>query len=334
MLVIMEPSSAEPEWVRVEDAIRAMGYTPLRVPGAGRTAICVTGNRGPVEDSYLVRLPGVAQCIRVTQPFKLVSREVHPADTVVEVGGVVIGGPDPVVAAGPGSVETEARTLAIARAVQAAGANLFRARLWSEQIGPYRFAGLGDEGLHTLALVREETGLPIVTEIVDPRSAAAVADRVDAVQIAARHMENEPLFEVAAALPVPVIVDRGPSATVEEWLLAAESLLARGKREVVLCERGVRTAGQRRTLLDLHVVPVVRRMSHLPVLVDLSRAVAERDRVRPLARAAAGVGASGLLVEVHTHPETAYTHPRQTVDVATFSGILRDLTVLRTLDRL
>lgn len=334
MLVIMSPDSGEPEYARVEEAIRGMGYTPLRVPGADRTAICVTGNRGPVEDSYLVRLPGVARCIPVTKPFKLVSREVHPEDTVVEIGAVTVGGPHPVVAAGPGSVETEARTLAIARAVRDAGAHLFRARLWSEQIGPYRFAGLGDEGLHTLERVREETGLPVVTEIVDPRSAERVADHVDAVEVAARHMENEPLLEVAASLSKPVIVDRGPSATVEEWLLAAESLLAREKRDVVLCERGVRTAGQARTLLDLHVVPVVRRMSHLPVFVNLSRAVAERDRVRPLARAAAGAGASGLLIEVHTHPDTAYTDPRQTVDVATFSGILGDLAVLRELDPL
>lgn len=334
MLVIMAPGPTEEQCARVEAAIRAMGFTPLRVPGAGRTAICVTGNRGPVDDSFLIRLPGVVRCLRVTKPFKLVSREVHPTDSVVQVGGVAVGGPDPVLIAGPGSVETEARTLEIARAVRAAGASLFRARLWSERVGPYHFAGVGDEGLHTLDRVREETGLPVVSEVVDPRSADRVAEHVDLVQIAARHMENEALLEVASGLPRPLVLERGPSATVEEWLMAAESLLARHKRDVILCERGIRTGEQRRALLDLHVVPVVRRISHLPVLVDPSRAVAERDRVRPLARAALAAGASGLLIEVHTHPDTAYTDPRQTVDIPTFEGIVRDRHALGKLERL
>lgn len=325
MLVIMQTAPTEEQCARVETAIRDMGFTPLRVPGADRTAICVTGNRGPVDPSFLIRLPGVARCIPVTKPFKLVSREVHPAETIVEIGGVRVGGPEPVVIAGPGSVETEARTLDIAHAVKRAGAHAFRARLWAERVGPYHFGGVGDEGLHTLDRVREDTGLPVITEVIDPRSAEQVAERVDCVQIAARHMENEALLDVACGLGKPVIVERAPSASVEEWLMAAESLLAREKRDVILCERGTRTGGQRRTLLDLHVVPVVRRMTHLPVLVDPSRAVEERDRVRPLARAALGAGASGLLLEVHTHPDTAYTDPMQTVDIPTFEGIQRDL---------
>lgn len=329
MLVIMQTAPTEEQCVRVETAIRDMGFTPLRVPGADRTAICVTGNRGPVDPSFLIRLPGVARCIPVTKPFKLVSREVHPADSVVNVGGVAVGGGETVVIAGPCSVETEARTVEIARAIRAAGADLFRARLGGERVGPYQFAGVGEEGLHTLERVREETGLPVVTEIVDPRTAGRVAGRVDAVEISGSHMENEPLLEVAAGLAVPVILERGPSATVEEWLMAAESLLAREKRGVILCERGIRTGGQRRTLLDLHGVPVVRRMSHLPVLVDPSHAVAERDRVRPLARAALSAGASGIAIAVHTHPDTAYTDPMQTVDVPTLEGIQRDRAKIR-----
>ena len=334
MLVIMGTTPTEEQCRRVETAIRDMGFVPLRVPGAGRTAICVTGNRGPVDPSFLVRLPGVTRCIPVTKPFKLVSREVHPADSVVDVGGVAVGGPDPVMMAGPCSVETEARTVEIARAVRAAGAHVFRARLWSEKVGPYHFAGVGDEGLHTLERVREETGLPVASEIVDPRSAERVAEHLDLIQIAGRHMENEPLLEIAARIPKPVILERGPSATVEEWLMAAESLLARQKRDVILCERGIRTGGQRRTLLDLHAVPVVRRISHLPVLVDPSHAVAERDRVRPLARAALSAGASGLAIAVHTHPDTAYTDPRQTVDIPTLEGIFRDLATIRGLEAL
>ena len=334
MLVIMKAAPTEQQCQRVETAIRDMGFTPLRVPGADQTAICVTGNRGPVDPSFLIRLPGVARCIPVTKPFKLVSREVHPPDSVVAIGEVAVGGAEPVVIAGPGSVETEARTLEIARAVKASGAHAFRARLWTERVGPYHFAGVGDEGLHTLDRVRAETGLPVVTEIIDPRSAERVADHVDGVQIAARHMENEPLLEVASHLKKPVILERAPSASIEEWLMAAESLLAREKTDVILCERGIRTGGQRRTLLDLHVVPVVRRISHLPVLVDPSRAVAERDRVRPLARAALGAGASGLLLEVHTHPDTAYTDPMQTVDIPTFEGIQRDLAKINEFEAL
>ncbi len=328
MLIIMKPAPTEGQCARVEEAVHAMGFTPLRVPGAeGRTAICVTGNRGPVDDSLISRLPGVARCIRVTRPYKLVSREVHPGNSVVPIAGVPIGGPAPVVIAGPGSVETEARTLEVARAVRDAGAQVFRARLWTEAVRPYEFAGVGDEGLHTLARVREETGLPVVTGIVDPRSAPQVAEVVDAVQIAARHMENEALLEVAAGLPCPVFVERGPWATVEEWLLAAESLLSRQKRDVILCERGVRSGLERRTLLDLHSVPVVRQTSHLPVVVDPSRAVAERSRIRPLSRAALAAGAAGLMIEVHNRPDTAYTDPAQTVDIPTLEGIFRDLEV-------
>ena len=334
MLIIMAPGPTEEQCRRVEDAVRAMGYRPVRVPGADRTAICVTGNRGAVDDSFLSRLPGVARCHRITKPYKLVGRVSHPADTVIRIGGVAIGGGHPVLIAGPGTVETEARTLAIARAVRNAGARIFRARLWSERIGPYAFAGVGDEGLHTLREVREQTGLPVISEIVDPRSAKRVAEEVDAVQIASRHMENEALLEAAADLSVPVILERGPAATVEEWLMAAEWLFAREKRDVILCERGIRTGGQRRTLLDLHAVPVVRQMSHLPVLVDPSRAVAERGRVRPLARAALGAGAAGLLLEVHTRPDTSYTNPLQTADVPTLAGICRDLDLMCGLEPL
>ncbi len=334
MLVIMRPGPTEAQCQKVEAAIRDMGYAPLRVPGAGRTAICVTGNRGPVDDSYLSRLPGVARCIRVTRPWKLVSREVHPENTEISVGGVRVGGPAPVVIAGPGSVETEARTLAIARSVARAGAHLFRARLFPDRIGPYNFAGIGDEGLHTLARIREETGLPVISDVVDPRSAEKVADQVDAVQIPARHMGNEPLLEVVAGLEKPIILERAASASVEEWLMAAESLLAREKHDVALCERGIRTGVEGRSMLDIHAVPVVREISHLPVLVAPSRSVAHRSRVRPLARAAIGVGASGLLIETHTHPETAYTDPAQTVDIATLEGILADLGHLRGLESL
>ena len=325
MLVIMGTAPTEEQCRRVETAIRDMGFTPLRVPGADRTAICVTGNRGPVDPSFLIRLPGVARCIPVTKPFKLVSREVHPADTVVDIGDVCVGGPAPAMIAGPCSVETEARTVEIARAVRKAGAHAFRARLWSERVGPYHFGGVGDEGLHTLDRVREETGLPLITEVIDPRSAEQVAEHVDCVEIAGRHMENEPLLEVVARLEKPVILERGPSASVEEWLMAAEALLARKKTNVILCERGIRSGGQSRTLLDLHAVPVVRRTSHLPVLVDPSHAVVERDRVRPLARAALSAGASGIAIAAHTRPDTAYTDPRQTVDIPTLEGIRRDL---------
>jgi 3-deoxy-7-phosphoheptulonate synthase len=332
MLVIMKQGSSALQCEAVEEAIRRMGFMPLPVPGANRTAICVTGNRGPVESALLVQLDGVLECIPVTKPYKLVSREVHPEDTVVEVGGVLIGGDEPTIVAGPSSVETEARTLRIARAVKAAGAHLFRASATTPHLSPYSFSGLGEEGLHTLSRVRAEVGIPVVSEVPDGSMAESVAEHADVLEVGGRSMQNFALLTKLGKLGRPVLLDRGLSATLEEWLMAAEYLLAAGNPRVVLCERGVRTFDSHsRNTLDLNVVPLARQISHLPVLVDPSNGVGMRDRVRPLARAALAAGAHGLVIEVHDHPDTAYTDAQQTIDVETFAGVVEDAEVMRGL---
>lgn len=335
MLIIMRKDSTAPQCDAVEEQIRRMGFTPLPVPGENRTAICVTGNKGPVESSFLNQMPGVLECIPVTKPYKLVSREVHPQDTIVAVGDVRIGGGGTSFIAGPCSVETEARTLEIARRVKQAGAHVFRAGAYKPRTSPYAFQGLGEEGLLTLARVREETSLPVVSEVVDPSLAETVAEHVDILQVGARNMQNFSLLKKLGELKRPVLLKRGLSATLEEWLMAAEYLLAEGNDHVILCERGVRTFNNHsRNTLDLNIVPLVRKMTHLPIIVDPSHGVGKRDRVRPLARASLAAGAHGLMMEVHHQPDTAYSDAHQTIDVETFAGIVQDAEVLAKLSGL
>ena len=333
MLVIMRKGSSVDDCGRVEEEIRRLGFAAVRVPGADRTAICITGNKDPVEADHFSQLPGVLECIRVTKPYKLVSREVHPEDTVVEVGGVKLGGLETVVAAGPCSVETEIRTLEVARQVKAAGAKLFRAGAFKPRTSPYAFQGLGEEGLRTLRRVREEVGLPVVSEVIDTGCAETAAGYVDMLQVGARNMQNYSLLRKLGELGKPVLLKRKMAATLEEWLMAAEYLLASGNQRVVLCERGVRDFNNHsRNTLDLNVVPLVRQISHLPVLVDPSHGVGHRERVRPMARAALAAGAHGLLIEAHSDPDTAYSDAQQTIDVETLRGILRDAELLQQLE--
>jgi len=336
MLVLMAKNSTAEQCDGVEEQIRRLGYVPLPVPGENRTAICVTGNKGPVDAAFLTQMPGVLECLRVTKPYKLVSREVHPENTVVEVGGHRIGGAGATTfIAGPCSVETEARTLAVARKVKAAGAHIFRAGAYKPRTSPYAFQGLGEEGLLTLQKVRDELELPVVSEVVDSSLVEKMAEHVDILQVGARNMQNFALLKKLGELRKPVLLKRGVAATLEEWLMAAEYLLAEGNRNVVLCERGVRTFNHHsRNTLDLNVVPLARKMSHLPVLVDPSHGVGKRDRVRPLARAALASGAHGLMLEVHTHPDTAYSDAQQTIDVETFEGVVKDASILSQLDPL
>jgi 3-deoxy-7-phosphoheptulonate synthase len=326
MLIIMEANCTVAQVTAVEECVRNMGYTPLPVPGPSRTAICVTGNRGAVDPSALSQLPGVVECIRVTKPYKLVGREVQPEDTVVTLGGVKIGGANPVVViAGPCSCETEARTLAIARAALKAGATVFRAGAFKPRTSPYDFRGLGKEALVTLAKVRSELGMPVVSEVMDSESIGVMSDCVDAFQVGARNMQNFSLLNSLAKCGKPVLLKRGLSASFEEWMMAAEYLLSGGNRDIILCERGIRTfSDHARNTLDLNVVPMVRKVSHLPVVVDPSHGVGHRDRVRAMARAALACGAQGLLIEAHTNPATSYTDADQTVDMKTLEGIVRD----------
>ncbi len=332
MLILMERGAAPEHVARVEEVVRSLGFTPLPVPGESRTAICITGNPGPVDPGHFEGLPGVLECIAVTKPYKLVSREVHPADTVVRVGSVEIGAGEPVICAGPCSVETPERTLEVARAVKEAGAELFRAGAFKPRTSPYAFQGLGVEALDTLRRVREEVGLPTVSEVLDVESVDRMLDAVDVLQVGTRNMQNFSLLKRLGAVRKPVLLKRGMSATLEEWLMAAEYLLAGGNDQVILCERGIRTFDRHsRNTLDLNVVPLVRQLSHLPVVVDPSHGVGRRDRVRPLARAALAAGAHGLLIEAHVDPRTSFTDADQTIDVPTLAGIAADRAVLGAL---
>ena len=273
------------------------------------------------------------ECIPVTKPYKLVSREVHPEDTVIDVAGVTIGGPEPVLIAGPCSVETEARTLAVAEAAKEAGAKMFRAGAFKPRTSPYSFQGLGKEALLTLRRVREEIGLPVVSEVLDSESIEPMLEHIDVLQVGTRNMQNFSLLKALGETRKPVLLKRGLSATLQEWLMAAEYLLAGGNEEVALCERGVRTFNDHsRNTLDLNVVPVVRQLSHLPIVVDPSHGVGKRERVRPLARAALAAGAQGLLIEAHTAPETSYTDADQTISIDTLDAIQRDMRVLAQLE--
>jgi len=333
MLVIMRSDCTVLQLSEVEDAIRRLGYKPLPVPGANRTAICITGNRGPVDPGAFSRLSGVLECITVTRPYKMVSREVHPEDTLIRVGDTVIGGADPVVIAGPCSVETEARTLEVAEAVKAAGATLFRAGAFKPRTSPYSFPGLGEEALVTLKRVREDVGLPVVSEVLDTESVQVMAEHVDVLQVGTRNMQNFSLLRRLAATAKPILLKRGLANTFDEWLQAAEYLVSGGNEQVILCERGIRTFDKHsRNTLDLNVVPLVRQISHLPIVVDPSHGVGKRDRVRAMSRAAIACGAHGLLIESHTAPDTSYTDAAQTISTGELAGIVADIAVLRQLE--
>ena len=306
MLVVMDAAATSEEVRRVVETIRGLGLQAHPLPGAQRTAIGITGNRGTIEPTAFENLPGVLEVIPVTAPYKLVSREAKRENTVVSIGGVPIGGEKVAVVAGPCAVESEGQALEIAERVRRAGATLFRGGAFKPRTSPYSFQGLGSEGLRILAKVRRETGLPIVTEVMDTDTVDEVAEHADCLQVGARNMQNFALLKRLGKMRKPVLLKRGMSATIEELLLSAEYLLSEGNYEVVLCERGVRTfVNHTRNTLDLSAIPYVQRISHLPILVDPSHGTGKRQKVLPLSRAAVAAGADGLLIEVHHQPEAA-----------------------------
>jgi 3-deoxy-7-phosphoheptulonate synthase len=306
MLIVMKPDATEEQVASVVRVVEDLGYRPHPMPGASRTAIGVTGNAGPVDPGPFENLAGVAEAIRVTKPYKLVGLDLKPERTVVRIGDVSVGGGDLAVIGGPCAVETREQTFETAEIVASTGARLFRAGAFKPRTSPYSFQGLGLEGLRILAEVRERYGLKIVTEAVDAQSLDLVVEYADVLQIGARNMQNFSLLKAAGQARKPVLLKRGMSATLDELLLAAEYVMSEGNYDVILCERGVRTfADHARNTLDLSIVPAVRRLSHLPVLVDPSHGTGKRHMVIPLARAAVAVGADGIIVEVHPHPERA-----------------------------
>jgi 3-deoxy-7-phosphoheptulonate synthase len=332
MLIVMKMDATSEQVDRVVRKAEGQGLKAHPIPGAQRTAIGITGNLGVVEPAHFETLSGVLEVIQVSHPYKLVSREFQPDPTVVDVGGVRIGGPELVVIAGPCSVESHEQTLRIARKVKTAGAHLLRGGAYKPRTSPYSFQGLGLEGLKILARVREETGLPVVTEATDIDVLDAVAEYADMVQIGARNMQNYTLLKRAGRCGRPVLLKRGMNATITELLLAAEYLLDEGNRQVVLCERGIRTfADHTRNTLDVSAVPAVQRISHLPILCDPSHASGKRDKVLPLARAALAVGADGLMVEIHDQPERALSDGMQAILPAEFETLMEQARALAPL---
>lgn len=327
MLIVMNHKAGSKQIEAVTRAIQAMGLTAAPIPGSERTAIGVLGNKGYIDDTTIRDLPGVGQVIHVSKPYKLVSRDFHPKNTIVKVGPVEIGeGKRPVVVAGPCAVESETQILKTARAVKAAGADLLRGGAFKPRTGPHTFQGLREEGLKLLVKAREETGLPIVTEVMSPDTVGLVAAYADLLQIGARNMQNFDLLKEVGKLKKPVLLKRGMSATLEEFLSAAEYILAEGNPHVILCERGIRTfETATRNTLDLSIVPLIKEISHLPIMVDPSHATGKRSLVAPMSKAALVSGAHGVLVEVHPEPEKALSDGPQSLTFAGFEQLMTEL---------
>jgi 3-deoxy-7-phosphoheptulonate synthase len=329
MLVVMKMGATVEEIDKVVHEIESHGLKAHPIAGAQRTAIGVTGNIGIVEPGLLESKAGVLEVISVSHPYKLVSREFKPDDSIIEVGGVRFGGDELVVIAGPCSVESYEQTLGIARSVKEAGAHMLRGGAYKPRTSPYSFQGLGREGLEILARVREETGLPVVTEALDIDVLDDVAELADMVQIGARNMQNYTLLRRAGRCGRPVLLKRGMNATLTELLLAAEYILDQGNEQVVLCERGIRTfADHTRNTLDVSAIPAVQRISHLPIIADPSHAAGQREKVLPLSRAAVAVGADGLMIEVHDKPEKALSDGNQALLPDQFAKLMDEIRAL------
>jgi 3-deoxy-7-phosphoheptulonate synthase len=329
MLVVMKPHATQPEIDAVVEKIRGMGLSAHTIPGAQRVAIGVTGNKGGLDPGQFETMPGVADAIRVSQPFKLVSREVKEDDTVIDVGGVPLGGNAIAIMAGPCSVESKEQILEAAHAVKGSGARFLRGGAFKPRTSPYEFQGLAEEGLRLLALAREETGLRVVTEVMDVETLPMVADYADVLQIGARNMQNFSLLKQLGEIRRPVLLKRGPSATLKEWLMAAEYIVSRGNYQVALCERGIRTfETMTRNTLDLNAVPVLKALTHLPVIVDPSHGIGLRPHVAAMARAGIAAGADGIIVEVHPRPEKALSDGQQSLTPREFDELMRQVRVI------
>ena len=328
MLIVMKAQATPEEIQAVCDHIVQLGFRPHPLPGAQRTAIGITGNQGEVDRGNLESLSGVAEVIRVSKAYKLASRDVKEEDTVVRFKGsnATIGGRNLAVVAGPCSIESREQAFAIAGHVAAAGAQFFRGGAYKPRTSPYAFQGLGLDALKIMAEIREKFGLRIVTEALDSETLDLVAEWADVIQIGARNMQNFSLLKKAGRLRKPVLIKRGLSATLEEFLMAAEYVMSEGNYEVILCERGVRTfADHARNTLDLSILPALHHASHLPILVDPSHGTGRRDSVLPMARAAVAGGADGIMVEVHDHPENALSDGPQSIFPAQFATMMDEL---------
>jgi 3-deoxy-7-phosphoheptulonate synthase len=327
MLVVMQHDATTKDVDRVVSIIREMGYEARPMPGAQRTAVGLIGNDGRVDGSRLEGLPGVAQIIHVTQPYKQVSREWKAENTIVSLApGVTVGGDSVVIIGGPCSVESEEQILSAARIVKAAGGTALRGGAFKPRSSPYSFQGMGKKGLELLARAKQETGLPIVTEAMDSEGADLVAEVADCIQIGARNMQNYSLLKTVGRMKKPILLKRGMAATINDLLLSAEYILAEGNSNVILCERGVRSFDPAaRNMFDLTAVPIVHRLSHLPIIADPSHGTGLRDKVIPMARAAIAAGADGVLIEVHPEPDRALSDGAQSLYPDQFTQLVGEL---------
>ena len=329
MLILMKADAPPDQVNAVMEKVREHGFRPLELPGQERTAIGVLGSNPIQLRDLVLSLPGVADAVPVSKPFKLVSREFHPQSSVVTVRDRTFGPPHFQVIAGPCSVESEAQLMAAAEAVKAAGATLLRGGAFKPRTSPYSFRGLGEAGLELLAKARDALGLPIVTEVLTTEEVPLVAGYADLLQVGARNCQNFGLLEAVGRTRKPILLKRGMSNTIEEWLLSAEYIIGQGNDDVILCERGIRTFESfTRNTLDLGAVPVVKELSHLPVIVDPSHGSGHWWMVPPLARAAAAVGADGLLIEVHPAPDEALSDGAQSLNPVKFQHLMRELAPL------
>jgi 3-deoxy-7-phosphoheptulonate synthase len=326
MLIVMKSDATEQDVEAVVSVINELGFRAHPMPGATRTAIGVTGNQGAVDPSRFENMPGVAEAIRVSKPYKLISLDLRPEKTVVRVGDATIGGEELAIIAGPCAIESRAQAFSIAEAVRRSGARFFRGGAYKPRTSPYAFQGLGEEGLKILAEVREIYGLKIVTEALDEAGVDLVERYGDMIQIGARNMQNFSLLRRAGRSQLPVLLKRGLSATLDELLLAAEYIMAEGNYNVVLCERGIRTFAQHtRNTLDLAAIPAIRRVSHLPVIVDPSHGTGKNYMVIPLARAGVAVGGDGLIIEVHDQPERALSDGAQALTPEQYTQLVDEV---------
>lgn len=332
MLIVMKSDATAADIERVLEVVEALGFRGHAMPGENRTAIGITGNKGAIDPGNFENLPGVADTIRVTQPYKLISRELKPERSEVVVGNASVGGSELAIIAGPCALENRDQVFSTAEAVATTGARFFRGGAFKPRTSPYAFQGLGEDGLKMLAEVREQFGLNIVTEAMDEHGVDAVEKYGDCIQIGARNMQNFSLLRYVGKTRKPVLLKRGLSATLEELLLAAEYIMAEGNYDVILCERGIRTfAAHARNTMDLSVVPAVHRLTHLPIIVDPSHGTGHNYLVAPMARAGVAVGADGLIIEIHPRPEEALCDGAQALTLAQFADLAAQLKTLHEL---
>ncbi len=326
MLIVMKPDAPRTDVERVIETIEKLGFKPHELPGENRTAIGITGNPGAIDPTHFENMAGVAEAIRVTKPYKLISKDLRPEKSIVKIGNAEIGGDKLAIIAGPCAIENQKQVFSVAKAVAESGARFFRGGAFKPRTSPYAFQGMGEDGLKILADVRDEYDLNIVTEAMDEHGVDLVEKYGDCVQIGARNMQNFSLLKYVGQTRKPVLLKRGLSATLDELLLAAEYIMAEGNYDVILCERGIRTfAAHARNTLDLSIVPAIHNVSHLPVIVDPSHGTGRNYMVNPMARAGVAVGADGLIIEVHSNPEQALCDGAQALTPVQYLELVREV---------